>query len=98
MNGLLLYLLVVKGVTLFAGGAIIYYTIRAAQRTGDRGLWLLAFGLVGAGLGILFSGLLPMILPVNTVLGLAITGTFSAIGLVIIVVSMASDVPVPHNQ
>lgn len=96
MEGLLLYLWVVKGVTLVAGLAIIYYTIRAALRTGDRGLWLLGVGLIAAGFGILFSGILPMLIPIDPTLSLALTGTLSAIGLILVVISIASDVPVPR--
>lgn len=96
MENFLLYLLVVKGVTVLAGIAIIYYTIQAAMRTGDRGLWVLAFGLIAAGFGILFSGMLPMIISIDPILGLALTGTLSAIGLILVVLSIASDVPVPR--
>lgn len=95
MQGLMLYLLLVKGVTLLAGTAIIYYTIRAALRTGDRGLWLLALGLIAAGLGIQFAGTLPMLVSIDPTVDLALTGSLSAIGLILVVISMSSDVPVP---
>lgn len=96
MEALLVYILVVKGVTLLAGGAIVYYTVRAALRTGDRGLWVLALGLVASGLGLLLYGILSMIVPIDQRVGIALTGTLAAIGLVFVVFSIASDVPMPR--
>ena len=96
METLLAYILVMKGVTLLAGGAIVYYTVQAALRTGDRGLWILAIGLIASGLGLLFDGILPMIVQIDHLVGIALTGTLAAIGLVFVVFSIASDVPVPR--
>lgn len=96
MQGLWPYILVTKGVTLLAGASIIYYTVRAARRTGDAGLWLLAGGLVLAGAGVLLAGWLPFLVPMEATTSLAITGTLSALGLVIIVFSMATDEGVPR--
>lgn len=96
MEGIWLYLLAVKGVILLAGGAIIYYTIRAARRTNDRGLWLLAGGLVIAGAGILAVGWLPTLVSLDALTSLALTSTLTAIGFVLIVVSMSTESSVPR--
>lgn len=83
-----LYLVAVKGVILLAGGSIVYYTARAAQRTGDEGLWLLTVGLVASGAGLLLAGVLPDLIDIGEPMSEALTNTLAATGLLLVVFSM----------
>ncbi|MEF8831064.1 MAG: hypothetical protein V5A23_05955 [Halobacteriales archaeon] len=86
-----------KGVILVAGGAIIYYTARAARRTGNLELWLLTAGLLFTGAGVLLAGWLPTLGQVGRETGVALTSALSAAGLVIVVYSIFVGEPVPTH-
>jgi hypothetical protein len=88
---LTLYAIGATFAVLCAGLVIVFFTVRAARHTGDRGLWLLAFGISLTGVGLLLAGWLPDIVGVNRITGTALTSTLSAIGLVIVVYSMFTE-------
>ena len=87
-----------KAVVLVAGLTILFYTARAAHRTDDRGLWVLSAGLVITGVGLFFTGLLPGLLDVDATLGLAVTSAVSALGLLVVIYSMFTNLRVPMAQ
>lgn len=84
------YAAVAKATVLCIGLVIVFYTARAAYRTGDDGLWLLSLGILLVGVGLFFSGWLPA-LGIDDETGLALTSTVSAIGLLTIVYSIFTD-------
>lgn len=88
-----IYAAIAKAAVLFAGLVIVYYTARAAHRTGDEGLWLLTIGIFLTGVGLFFAGWLPPLLGIDANLGMALTSTGSAVGLAIVIYSMFTN---PH--
>lgn len=90
-------IVVAKAVVLVAGLTILFYTARAARRTDDRGLWLLSAGIFITGTGLFFAGLLPGLLDVQAVVGLAVTSVVSAVGLLVVIYSMFTNLRVPTS-
>jgi hypothetical protein len=84
---------VAKVLVLITGLVVVYYTARAARRTGDEGLWLLTIGIFLTGVGLFFAGWLSALLGINPNLDIALTSTGSAIGLGLIIYSMFTN---PH--
>ncbi|MEF8776578.1 MAG: hypothetical protein V5A43_08775 [Haloarculaceae archaeon] len=90
-----LLIVVAKAVVLVAGLTILFYTGRAANRTADGGLWLLSAGLLLTGSGLFFTGLLPGLIEVDPTIGLAVTSLVSAVGLILVIYSMFTNLRVP---
>lgn len=90
-------IVVAKAVVLVAGLTILFYTGRAASRTEDPGLWLLSAGLLITGGGLFFAGLLPGLTDVDAKVGLAVTSGVSAVGLLVVIYSLFTNLRVPRQ-
>jgi hypothetical protein len=89
---LALYAAVAKLAVLATGLVILFYAGRAAQHSGDEGLWLLLFGLLLSGVGFVLSGLLSAVLHTDPWMDLALTSTLATVGLALVVYSMFTEV------
>jgi hypothetical protein len=91
---LALYAAVAKLAVFATGVVILFYAGKAAQHSGDEGLWLLLFGLLVSGVGLVLSGVPSTVFDTDPWMDLALTSTLAAVGLAVVVYSMFTEVPV----
>lgn len=95
VSGLQLYASLMKIAVLVTGLTILYFTVRAAHRRADDGLWVLSLGILLTGLGLVLSGLFTTVLSATVEFDIAVSSTVSAAGLAVIVYSMFTEGPAP---
>lgn len=88
MDGFVVYNLGMTAVCAVFGGLVTYYAIRAARRTGQRSLWLLALGIGFVTIGSVATGGLPILVDIGATLWMGVVSTLLAVGFVILSYSL----------
>lgn len=88
-----------KTLTLVLGGAITYYAMKAAHRTGQRPLQLLGVGFGLVTVGALVAGITDQLLQLGRSTALVIESSFTTIGFLVILYSLVLETDLePHSD
>ena len=88
MDGFVAYNLGMAAVCAVFGGLVTVYAFRAARRTGQRSLWLLALGIGFVAVGSIATGGLPILVDSGVSLWMGVGSTLLAVGFVILSYSL----------
>lgn len=84
-------LVVLKTLGLVLGGAVTYYTLKAARRTGQRPLHLLGVGFGLVTVGALAAGVGDQFLRLDRNVALVTESAFTTVGFLVILASLVMD-------
>lgn len=82
------YILLAGVVILVFGGLVAFYSVRAARRTRDRALWVLAVGISLITVGALTSGVVSHLASLDTEPWIVVTSTVLATGFIALAYSL----------
>lgn len=80
-----------KTLSLALGGAVTYYTLKAARRTGQRPLQLLGVGFGLVTVGALAAGISDQFLQFDRSFALVVESAFTTVGFLVILTSLLMD-------
>ncbi|MFB6266958.1 MAG: hypothetical protein ABEI31_04795 [Halodesulfurarchaeum sp.] len=96
MYDLQAYILLMKAVILVFGGLVTFYAVRAARRTGQDALWVLAIGISLVTIGSMTAGT-PQLLRLDVNPWAGVVSTVSAMGFVVLAYSLYAGRSIPEE-